>query len=436
MGALARPETRLEADTSRKFSPSKLETYRGCPRRYRYRYLDGIRRGAQTVEAWLGSCVHKALETLYDARLHGRCLSLEETLREFDRAWEAGWSDAIVVHDPRFGPEHHRSAGRGCVRWYYEAYAPFDRDQTLGVERRLGFALEAGGATVRVEGLVDRLARRGDGVLEIHDYKTTATLPAQAELDEDWQLGIYDIAVREAWPEVRDVELVWHFVRLGQSGRSRRDEARRRVLREELSSLVREILGDHRHAPRRSRLCDWCEYRDLCPLWASARAAPGRGDGESLVRRCFALDQERRRLKEDLRRLELETEAVEAAVIELAEGMGLRGEAPGAAGEPVVAVACPEGEAVVSRKDDFRVPSRTRAPEVFEAAEAGLRAVPLWSQEAHLDLHRVLERYARGEYDAESRAAIEGVLSRHQGDFEAMSKTTVRLHRKREPEPE
>ncbi|MDD5656415.1 MAG: PD-(D/E)XK nuclease family protein [Elusimicrobia bacterium] len=442
-GARPRPQTRLEADASRKFSPSKLATYRDCPRRYRYRYLDGIRRRVETVETLLGSCVHKALERLYDGRLRGRRMSLAEVLAEFDAAWDGGWSDAVVIRDPSCGPQPQREAGRDCLRWYYEAYSPFDGDQTLGVEKRLGFPLEAGGATVRIEGIIDRLAQTPDGAYAVHDYKTTANLPTQAELDADWQLGIYDIAVRRAWPSAREVALVWHFARFRRSDESRRSQAQRRELLERLAALVSEILGDHRHAPRRGQLCGWCEYRDLCPLWAAAESLRGLSparlksdEGAALAGRYAELEAARHRLKDDLRRLELEIEALERDVVAFAEGRGLRGEAAGGAGESVLALACPEGELVVSRKDGYRVPSRAHFPELCEAIEAQLRAAPLWKEAAHLDLHRVMERYERGEWDAESRAAIERVLGEHQGHFAAACKTAVRFHRRKEPESE
>ena len=157
-GGASEPSAHIESDTSRKFSPSKLDTYKDCPRRYRYRYVDGLRRRVETAETLLGSSVHKALEELYAGIIHGRELSLDETLAVFDQAWSSGWSDAVVNRHKEYGPQHHQAAGRDCVRNYFSAYAPFKQDTTLAVEKRLGFSLRADGEEFRIEGLVDRLA--------------------------------------------------------------------------------------------------------------------------------------------------------------------------------------------------------------------------------------------------------------------------------------
>ena len=55
----------MEADTSRKFSPSKLDTYKNCPRRYQYRYVDRIDRRERSAEAFVWTMVHAVLEDLY-----------------------------------------------------------------------------------------------------------------------------------------------------------------------------------------------------------------------------------------------------------------------------------------------------------------------------------------------------------------------------------
>ena len=50
------------------FSNSRLGTYEQCPLKYKYQYIDKIKvEEAKTVEAFMGSCVHEALEKHYRA---------------------------------------------------------------------------------------------------------------------------------------------------------------------------------------------------------------------------------------------------------------------------------------------------------------------------------------------------------------------------------
>ncbi|MCX5796622.1 MAG: PD-(D/E)XK nuclease family protein [Elusimicrobia bacterium] len=414
----AEPVAHIESDISRKFSPSKLDTYKECPRRYRFRYVDGLRRRVETAETLLGSCVHKALEGLYAGIIHGRVSSLDETLAAFDQAWAAGWSDAVLNRRKEYGPEHHQAAGRDCIRNYFKAYSPFQQDATLAVEKRLGFSLRADGEDFRIEGLVDRLAKVAPGVYEVHDYKTTANLPGQADLDEDWQLAIYDIAVRENWPDAREVALVWHFVRFGQTMRSARTAEQREGLRGEIAKLIGRIKHDHRFLPRRSALCDWCEYRDICPIW---KAAPS--DGTALAREYAVQDGKRRDLREKLHDLEVQSRQLEEDIVKFA------------AAHDAERLSCPEGDVFVTQKDDYHVPTRTHAPELYAAIEARLKETPLWKQAAHIDLHRLLQGYERGEWDAAGAKLIEDIIS-DCAHIKRITKAVVRFHHKKEEEPD
>lgn len=418
----------MEADTSTKFSPSKLGVYKGCPRQYRYRYVDRIKRDAQSVEAFVGSCVHAAFEALYESLLHGKTPSLEETLRVFEKGWEKGWSDKVVIRDAQFSPEDWRKVGQDCVLAYYEAKKPFDQDKTVAVERRMGFPLEAAGEECRIEGFIDRLALAPDGAFEIHDYKTGRTLPAQAGLDADWQLPIYEIAVRHAWPDTKTVRLVWHYVRHGKTLASSRRPEELEALKGEIAGLIETIRQDHEFVPRKSPLCDWCDYRDICPLWSHvekvSRMAPerlGRDEGVKLVDQLAEIDGKKRELRDQLREIERDQKAVEAALMRFAEAEG------------ITVVAGREGEAAVTEKEEYRFPTKTHSPEALEALERELKASPIWREVSHLDTHRLIEGFRRREWDPPVLGLVESLVNRY---AKLVREKVLRLRRKREAEEE
>ena len=418
----------MESDFSTKFSPSKLSTYQDCPRRYRYRYVDRIKREAQSIEAFVGSCVHKAFEELYRGLMHAKKMSLEEVLAAFEAEWRATWSDWVVVHDKGVSPEDWRNVGRECVSGYYLAHDPFDADKTVAVEKRIGFPLEAAGGTCQIEGFIDRLALGRDGAFEIHDYKTGASLPAQRELDLDWQLAIYEIAVRHAWPDTKAVRLIWHYVRHGKDLESRRRPEELEALQSAIAALIEGIKRDHEFVPRKSGLCDWCEYRDICPLWAHAETVAAlspeqlrREEGVRLVGELAANDAKRRELKESLRELERDQEAIEAALLRYAEAKGL------------LAVAGLEGEAAILEKDDYKFPTKTHSPDALEALERELKQTPIWSEVSHLDAHRLIEGYRRKLWPEAILNRIESLMSRY---VKRVREKTVRFRRKRESEEE
>ena len=291
----------MEEDRSSKFSPSKLDCYKECARRYRYRYVDRISRRRKTPETTVGVAVHAAFEELYGLVAGGKVPALPEVEALYDAALDAEWDDSIRLVDARFARADWRNVGAQCVRLYYEAHAPFSEDRTIAVEKRVGFPLVVEGREYRIEGFVDRLSLAPDGAFEIHDYKTAKNLPGQAHADADWQLALYELAVRREWPDARDVRLKWHYVRHGKTLTSVRDASARARLLEAVSGTIAAVKHDHQFAPNPGPLCDWCEYKDLCPLfahpWKIAALAPaerGRDDGVRLVDALAEIEAKRK----------------------------------------------------------------------------------------------------------------------------------------------
>ena len=414
----------MESDSSTKFSPSKLNVYQDCPRRYRYRYVDKIKRDTKSVEAFLGTCVHSAFEKLYEEVGHGKLPALEDILRAFEEEWSAGWTPDIQIKDRAYAPEDWKELGRECVKIYYDQHKPFDENRTVAVEKRVGFPLEVDGAQYRIEGFVDRLALGKDGAFEIHDYKTGKTLPPQSELDSDWQLAIYDAAVRRDWPDTKSVRLVWHYVRHGKSLVSSRTPEQLKALEAEIASLIRRIKQDHEFAPNKSPLCDWCEYRDLCPLFAHAEKvaqmsydALKKDDGVKLVDQLASAEAKRKELRDKIRELERDEDALRESLIRFAQAQG------------VTAVAGLEGEVSITEKDEYKFPTKTHSPEALEALERELRSSPLWKEVSHLDAHRLLDGYKRKEWPEAMLKLAEDLLSRY---AKRVREKTVRFKRKKD----
>jgi putative RecB family exonuclease len=247
------------------YSHSKLETYQNCPLKYKFQYVDRLQRKKQGIEAFLGSRVHEALEKLYSDLLHSKRNTKAEILHYFEEQWKKNYDAGIVkIVRKEYSPDYYKSTGQECIEQYYDRYIPFDNDTTLDVERRLGFSLDLENQ-YRITGLVDRLAKTTDGIWEIHDYKTSGHLPTQQDVDDDSQLGLYQIGVQQAWPDAERVRLVWHYLRFDTMLSSTRTQEQLDTLREKTIQLIDEIETAEILPPRESNLCDWCDFQDLCP---------------------------------------------------------------------------------------------------------------------------------------------------------------------------
>lgn len=168
--------------------------------------------------------------------------------------------------DVRRSAEDYFRYGAECIRIYYEKNQPFQQSRTIATEARLDFPLDREGR-YRFMGFVDRIARRDDGTYEIHDYKTSRSVPGQFEADTNRQLALYQVGIGTKWKDAERVELVWHYVRFGAMLRSTRTPQQLTQLRATTADLIERIEATRVFEPHKSRLCDWCEFKDICPLW-------------------------------------------------------------------------------------------------------------------------------------------------------------------------
>jgi len=256
----------LRQGSGQAYSPSRISTYESCPRQYKYRYIDRIPREEESIEAFLGSRVHEALNKLYRDLQLGKPLSLPDLLDYYEWDWGRRWHDQVKIVKQDFSIEYYKGIGGRCLVNYYQAHKPFDRGQTLGLEHKVTSSLDQAGR-YRIQGYVDRLVRVRPGHYEVHDYKTSGRLPAQDQIDGDRQLALYQLGVVGMWPDAEEIELVWHYLAFGKELRSRRTPEALERLKTATIALIDRIEADTEFTPIKSRLCQWCAYLSICPIW-------------------------------------------------------------------------------------------------------------------------------------------------------------------------
>ncbi len=360
------------------YSHSKIGTYESCPQKYKFQYIDKIKGDIESVEAFLGSRVHDTLEYLYKCVRNGRLLSEEETLVFYESAWDAKWSDDVQIVEPGFRAEHYRKIGRQCVQDYYRHYQPFDQGRVVDTERRLSIKLDAAGRYL-MTGFVDRIDKVGAGVFEIHDYKTNRSLPAQADKDKDRQLALYEIGLRKSIADIKKVVLIWHFLRFDQEIRSHRTVKELEQLRTTMIRQIQQIESATERndfPPHESNLCNWCEYRPLCPLWKHLYAVEEKAakpksqpdDGAALVNQLADLDRRRKKLIGQAGALEEEMDAVKKAIIQYARKRKLQ------------RLFGADRQATITHKVEWDIPTKSGEPDEYEKMVAVLRKSSLWPE--------------------------------------------------------
>jgi putative RecB family exonuclease len=310
------------------YSHSRISSFEQCPLKYRYGYVDRLERRRAGIEAFMGSRFHEVMEHLY-GRISYDVPALEELTALYARLWEQRWHDAVVVVQKGREPSDYRAVGLRAIEDYYRRYAPFDDGRVMGLEREITMRLDAEGR-YRLRCIIDRLVGRADGTVEIHDYKTSGFLPTQEDVDGDRQLALYEMAVRQAWPDTARVELVWHYVAFDRELRSRRTAEQLATLARETMEVIDRIEAEREFAPHESHLCPWCDFQDICPLFADRFRTEGlpleqyaEDRGIGLVNRYAALDAERRELSSRVKQIDEEQERLKPLAVEIAAAHGV-----------------------------------------------------------------------------------------------------------------
>ena len=270
------PLTMADAPLPAYESHSSISTYRACPLRYGFRYVEHRPGVFSPGQFAFGSAVHKAFEAFGLVRIRARADGLPEpgpeTLQAaLDRKLRtSGLTDAEI--------EEARLRAVPVLARFLEVESRIEADP-VAVELGFGIAVEltAIGGGFRFVGYVDRVDRAPDGTTVIVDYKTGRTR-SQSDVDADPQLTAYAFGcARGGLRDPATGATLSPASRLGlyfaESGEllwtSRTDEQ----LAAFESGLVETVGRIHdrefaaRPAPWR---CRWCEYRRECP-----EASPG-----------------------------------------------------------------------------------------------------------------------------------------------------------------
>jgi RecB family exonuclease len=253
-------------------TPTRLNTWLDCPRRYRMSYLDRPvpPKGPPWAHNSLGASVHNALAGWWRLPVARRTVEAVGTL--LMRGWiTEGYADNAQS-------VRYQDWARRMAENYVAGLDP--ADEPIGVERTVGTRTDV----ITVSGRIDRLDSRapaepgGRQELVVVDYKTGRRVLTVDDARGSLALAIYAVAAaRSLRRECRRVEL--HHLPSGQVlAWEHTDESLSRQLRRaeaiasecaEADERMRSSLPPEKYdevfPPAPSPSCGWCDFRRHCP---------------------------------------------------------------------------------------------------------------------------------------------------------------------------
>ena len=307
------------------YSHSRIKTFEQCPQKFKFQYLEKVQiEERDSIEAFLGSRVHEALEKLYKDAKNEKLNSLEETLEWYSDNWDKNWTDSVIIVKKDFSPKNYKQMGEKFIREYYERHHPFNQTKTVGIEQRVTLDLGEG---FQLQGYIDRLAfNPKKDEWEIHDYKTSAHLPLNEELEEDRQLALYALAIQKQYQDAKKIKLVWHFLAYDKDLVIEKSKDELEQLRKDTITSIKLLESAKDFPTRTSALCDWCQFKPICPAWKHIYKVETLSvnkyladDGVKLVNKYAEL---KAKSKETTQAIEKELNQVEEALIQFAKKEG------------------------------------------------------------------------------------------------------------------
>ena len=266
---------------------SALSTFRTCPLKYKFRYIDGLPEESVSAALIFGSGIHSAVEQHYQAILSGE---EQPDVERLMFAYRSAW----LPHDPdaiQFGSTETRASLDALAARMLTAFlaspAASVQGRVLGVEEEIRGMLVEG--VPDLYGRVDLLTEDSDSLV-VTDIKTSRGRwsPEQVE-DSGEQLLLYSHLASEIAPGKK---IATRFLVLTKTKEPVIEEHVREV---EPVALKRTLAGVERvwraiesgvFYPAPSVMsCSTCGYRAACRAWMGGRES-GMGKPVRLFLRC------------------------------------------------------------------------------------------------------------------------------------------------------
>ena len=244
-------------------SVSSVKSYLICPQKHHFRYHTDVEASHRSIPLVMGKGVHDALESFYlFAREHGDAPPVELLLDTFSASWRRG-----VIGDPPVRSDdvgRDKDVGVGLVQAFHEQ-APRPK-KVISVEDAFALDLEGDPQGRLIVGAIDAVVIDDGGRVVVVESKTAARRWPAVQLQHDFQVAIYQLAVRSM--DVFKPTLRFDFLLKLKKPVLESVEVHRTQLQEqEALRIFRQVLravDEEIFFPVRGWACANCEYAHAC----------------------------------------------------------------------------------------------------------------------------------------------------------------------------
>jgi len=186
-------------------SASAVSDYLDCSLLYKFGRIDKIKPAFIPDAMEFGSAIHLVLAEINQQRMVGISLSVKEIQDSFEKHWtKLAKNNPSIKYDKGKSFEILMLEGKELLSTYYHK-RPNDGFNVIGVEE--SFSINLKGCPVPIIGAIDLIEEDSSGTIIVTDYKTTGRAYSNDEVDKNFQLTLYQIAVKQSGFANREILL-------------------------------------------------------------------------------------------------------------------------------------------------------------------------------------------------------------------------------------
>jgi len=231
------------------FSISQFNTYKRCPRIYRYRYLLRIPEKPKYFFDF-GASLHNVVEHLTKMIKDGTPVSYDVALELLDKYWHS------KGYKSKLDETRDYEEAKDILKTFLGEQAKL-KSEIVEIEKSFETKLD----DFMIRGRIDRIDKDGDDYIVI-DYKTAKRSSSERELKKDMQLLLYSVVTEEMFGKKPSKVGIW-YLRPNQTKLVKVEEDDLEAIRAEMRLIVENIKAG-KFDPTPGWECRNCDYDCLC----------------------------------------------------------------------------------------------------------------------------------------------------------------------------
>jgi RecB family exonuclease len=284
-------------------SYSALDTFKTCPLKYKFQEIDKIK-APKNIESVFGGTVHSTLKYMFEKS--PLFPTPDQVIDFFRNLWD---KNKTLLSNPPEQLDSFYKDGISMLEKFYKHNQPWNFNV---VELESRFAVDLENHTLA--GIIDRIDKN-DETYEIIDYKTAKKMPGKDIVDRDLQISIYHLGLTKRWPHLdpAKIKLSFYFLKHGEKISTSRTMEQlgktEKLILKTIEEIDEKIKDNYNFPPLPSGLCDWCGYRQMCPMWKhlyESRFAKVDSDQiKKIIKEYFGLKDQNQKNNERLNELRM-----------------------------------------------------------------------------------------------------------------------------------